>query len=65
MHQVRQELTAAGEWVDAQGLASPGHALLVRASAQGASITDGPFAKTKEFLAGYWIIDVEDQARAS
>jgi hypothetical protein len=58
MHQIRQELTAAGEWVDGQGLAAPGQAVLVRAS------TDGPFAEAKEFLAGYWIIDVDDAARA-
>jgi hypothetical protein len=64
MHQIRQELTAAGEWVDGQGLAAPGQAVLVRASTQGAPITDGPFAEAKEFLAGYWIIDVDDPARA-
>jgi hypothetical protein len=64
MHQIRQELTAAGEWVDGQGLAAPGQAVLVRASTQGAPITDGPFAEAKEFLAGYWIIDVDDAARA-
>jgi hypothetical protein len=27
-------------------------------------VTDGPFAEAKEFLAGYWIVDVENQERA-
>ncbi len=64
MFRIQDELKSAGEWVDGQGLASPGQAVLVRAGANGAPVTDGPFAEAKEFLAGYWIIDVEDKARA-
>jgi hypothetical protein len=64
MHQLNQELTAAGEWVDGQGLTPPGQALLVRAGRDGAPVTDGPFPETKEFLAGYWIVDVDRPERA-
>jgi hypothetical protein len=64
MHEINRELTAAGEWVDGQGLAAPGEATLVRARADGTPDTDGPFAEAKEFLAGYWIVDVADPARA-
>ena len=59
------ELGAAGELVAAEGLASPEHARVVRAGKGGApEVTDGPFAEAKEFLAGYWIVDVENTARA-
>ncbi|MFF0477476.1 YciI family protein [Streptomyces sp. NPDC004284] len=59
------KLAAAGELVDAQGLAMPDTALIVRADAGGVPVvTDGPFAETKEFLAGWWIVEVPSQQRA-
>ncbi len=64
MHQLNQDLTASGEWVDGQGLAAPGEARLVRADANGAPVTDGPFPEAKEFLAGFWIVEVESPERA-
>jgi hypothetical protein len=64
MHRFNKELTEAGEWVDGQGLAQPGQAKLVRAGKDGAPVTDGPFAESKEFLAGYWIIEVDRPERA-
>ena len=64
MHRFNQELTAAGEWVDGQGLTPPGEAKLVRAGKDGAPITDGPFPEAKEFLAGYWIVEVDTPERA-
>ncbi|MDF1503441.1 YciI family protein [Roseisolibacter sp. H3M3-2] len=64
MFDVNRELTAAGEWVDGQGLAAPAEATLVRARPDGTPDTDGPFAETKEYLAGYWIVDVDSPARA-
>ena len=65
MHRLNRELSAAGELVAAEGLASPGHAKVVRAGGAGAPIvTDGPFVETKEFLAGYWVISVESPLRA-
>jgi hypothetical protein len=46
-------------------LAPPGQARIVRAGSQGKpDVTDGPFAETKEFLAGYWIVDVESAEQA-
>ena len=60
MMQFNKELRNAGELVAAEGLAMPGQAKLVRARADGTpEVTDGPFAEAKEFLAGYWIVDVE------
>ncbi|MET0552630.1 MAG: YciI family protein [Vicinamibacteria bacterium] len=64
MHRLNQEITASGELVDAQGLAGPGEAKVVRATASGAPDTDGPFPEAKEFLAGYWIVDVDRPERA-
>jgi hypothetical protein len=65
MHRFNKELTDAGEWVGAEGLAAPGEAKIVKASKHGApAVTDGPFPEAKEFLAGYWIVDVENPERA-
>jgi hypothetical protein len=62
---LNKELAEAGELVGAEGLAMPSQARIVRADANGApEVTDGPFAESKEFLAGYWIVDVETAARA-
>ena len=59
MHSYNTDLKAAGEWVGAEGLTPPGEAKLVRANKDGTPATDGIFPESKEFLAGYWIIDVE------
>lgn len=64
MHRFNKELVENGEWVDGQGLAPPAAAKLVRAGKKGEPITDGPFAESKEFLAGYWIVEVDRPARA-
>ena len=59
------ELREAGELVGAEGLAGPEQARVVRADRNGApDVTDGPFAEAKEFLAGYWIVDVESPEHA-
>ena len=65
MKDFAKRLHESGEWVDGQGLASPGQARIVRAGQNGApEVTDGPFAEAKEFLAGYWIVDVDTPDRA-
>src|SRR4051794_28079565 len=64
MHQYNRELIEAGERVDAQGLAAPAEAKLVRAGKDGAPATDGPFPESKEFLAGFWIVEVDSPERA-
>ena len=58
------KLAASGELVSAMGLASPVQAKLVRAGGDGKPVTDGVFPETKEFLAGFWIVDVETPERA-
>ena len=64
MKRFAEALRAAGELVRAEGLAGPDQAKLVRAGKDGRPVTDGVFPETKEFLAGYWIIDVEGPERA-
>lgn len=64
MHHFNKELMDAGEWVDAQGLTPPGQARLIRAGNDGQPVTDGIFPETKEFLAGYWIVEVDSPERA-
>jgi len=59
-----KKLSAAGELVSKEGLASPLQAKLVRAGKDGKPITDGVFPESKEFLAGYWIVDVDGPERA-
>ncbi|MEZ5319726.1 MAG: YciI family protein [Vicinamibacterales bacterium] len=61
---LNKRLKASGELVGAEGLAGPEQAKLVRAGHDGKPVTDGVFPETKEFLAGYWIVDVESPARA-
>lgn len=64
-HALGAELAKSGELVDAQGLADPSQARVVSSDGRSAPlITDGPFPETKEFLAGYWIVDVDNPARA-
>jgi hypothetical protein len=65
MHSFNKELRDAGELVGAEGLAAPGEAKIVRAGKNGVpAVTDGPFAEAKEFLAGYWIVEVDERDRA-
>jgi len=65
MHRFNKELTDAGELVGAEGLAPPGEARVVRAGNDGLpAVTDGPFPEAKEFLAGYWIVEVDRTERA-
>ena len=65
MRRFNEELRASGEWVAAEGLAAPAQARVVRAKGDGTHVvTDGPFPESKEFLAGYWIVDVETPERA-
>ncbi|MDO3700335.1 YciI family protein [Micromonospora sp. C28SCA-DRY-2] len=65
MGDVNAKLVADGEWVQGEGLAGPAQAKIVRAGADGAPVvTEGPFAETKEFLAGWWIVDTDSPERA-
>ena len=65
MHRFNRELQEAGERVVAEGLDMPSQARVVRAGKNGTpEVTDGPFPESKEFLAGYWIVDVDSPERA-
>jgi hypothetical protein len=64
MHTFAEKLKGAGELAAAEGLASPDQAKLVKAGKDGKPVTDGVFPETKEFLAGYWIVDVDSPERA-
>ncbi|HUA13825.1 MAG TPA: YciI family protein [Verrucomicrobiae bacterium] len=61
---INKELADSGEFVATQGLTGPGEALTVRGEKNGLPITDGVFPESKEFLLGYWIVDVATLERA-
>jgi hypothetical protein len=80
MDAFNKELKDSGTLVAAEGLAFPDQAKIVRAGSDGAPIvsdgivravkdgspivTDGVFPESKEFLAGFWIVDVESPEQA-
>ncbi len=64
MMRLNKELNESGELVSAEGLSFPDQARLIRAGEDGLPVTDGVFPESKEFLAGFWIIDVETAERA-
>jgi len=65
MEQIWQELTDAGELIATGKLADPEAAKIVISDGSDAPVvTDGPFPEMKEFLAGFWMIDVDSEDRA-
>ena len=64
MTEFNGELTETGELVHAHGLALPSTAKTVSLVDGQVVVTDGPFAEAKESLAGFWILEVADEARA-
>jgi len=64
MRAFSKELKDSGVFVSTEGLGWPSQAKLVRAGKDGEPVTDGVFPESKEFLAGYWIIDVESPEQA-
>ena len=61
---LNKALSESGEFVAADGLTLPDQARVVRAGKDGVPVTDGVFPESKEFLAGYWVIDVESPEQA-
>jgi hypothetical protein len=55
-----ERMMAAGQWVFAGGLTSPLNATVIDNRGGQGIVTDGPFAESKEYLGGFWIIDVPD-----
>jgi hypothetical protein len=53
-------LNAEGHWVFAGGLAAPSSATVIDNRGGEAMFTDGPFVESKEYLAGFWIIEAAD-----
>lgn len=53
-------LRAGNYWVFADGLAAPSAATVVDARGEEPVFTDGPFLESKEFLAGFWVIEAAD-----
>jgi hypothetical protein len=64
MRKFSKELKDEGVFVATEGLGWPQQAKVVRAAPDGSPITDGVFPEAKEFLAGYWIVDVETPEQA-
>ncbi|MDR3387862.1 MAG: YciI family protein [Rudaea sp.] len=65
LRRFNKELVDAGEFVRTEGLSGPEDTKVVHASKDGTpTVTDGPFPESKEFLAGYWLVDVDSPQRA-
>ncbi len=64
MQSFNKEIKDAGVLVDTKGLGWPQEAKIVRVGTNGQPDTDGVFPESKEFLAGYWVIDVESPEQA-
>lgn len=54
------ELQRTGAWVFAAGLHAASSATVVRPDAGQVSMTDGPYAETKEQMGGFWVIEASD-----
>jgi hypothetical protein len=53
-------LMAEGHWVFAAGLGSPSTATVIDSRGEEEVFTDGPFLESKEYLAGFWIMEAAD-----
>lgn len=60
IQQLEEELEQAGAWVFSGKLTDPGSATVVRSDRGEALMTDGPFAESKEHIAGFYVIDARD-----
>ncbi|MFE6254625.1 YciI family protein [Agromyces sp. NPDC057865] len=61
---ISDELVSSGEYVAAEALADASLAKRVTQTDGSAVASDGPFAETKELLAGFYLVDCETEARA-
>ena len=55
-----ERLQANGQWVFAGGLGEPSPAKVIDNRAGKGLVTDGPFIEAKEYMVGFWIVDVAD-----
>jgi hypothetical protein len=58
------ELQESGEWVTAEALAAPSSSTVYRWGSDGPLATDGPYAESKEHLAGFFLVDCATRERA-
>ena len=64
MGKYNEELMKAGVLVDLSGLQASSKGARVKFSGEKRTVIDGPFAETKELIAGYWIINVKSKEEA-
>ncbi len=64
MGRFNDELLAAGIMLDAAGLKASSNGKRLTFNGRKPTVTDGPFAETKELIAGFWIWEVKDMAQA-
>jgi hypothetical protein len=64
MAKFNEEMIKAGVMLDGNGLQPSSKGARIRFSGKDRIVTDGPFAETKELIAGYWVIQVKDKAEA-
>jgi hypothetical protein len=64
MDTFNQELVKAGIWVSAEGLRASSLGKRVHFSGPKRTVIDGPFAETKELIAGYWVWKVRSMEEA-
>ena len=57
---VNDEMTATGTWVFGGGLVPASSATVLQANGDAVSMTDGPYAETKEQMGGFWVIEAAD-----
>jgi hypothetical protein len=57
-------ITKSGELITTQALADPSQSAVVRVRGGQAAVTDGPYLEAKEFLGGFYLLDVESRERA-
>jgi hypothetical protein len=63
MQEFNERTAHSGELIEARGLADPSHAKTVSLVDGQVVVSDGPFAEAKESLAGFWVLNVADEAR--
>ena len=59
-----QTITESGEMLSTNALGDPSQSTVVRSNGGTPEVVDGPFAESKEFMGGYYLIDVESKERA-
>jgi hypothetical protein len=64
MNKYNEELAKAGIMLAGEGLHPSSNGYRVRFSGSDRSVVDGPFAETKELIAGFWLWEVRDMDEA-